>query len=372
MKDHVDNNRKQYSELIERQKELQCLYKVKAILKEEHFALGDILLKIIAEIPYGYQFPEICQAVIHIGDEEYCLPGHKCSEIMQTAKIRLHDEEIGEIRVCYSQPVNTDSGEIFLSEEQTLIETIAESISQYITIQHFREKMKEDRNFSENLKIPQGLGKWLIDMKINKNQTRDLLTTKIHFRKGDLILKQGAHASYFVLLTEGLIKAYLEDLNNRSFTFKIIRPYDFIGLSSMSGSSNYGFSASALVPSSGYLIRKEDFQSVVEKNPEFCLRIFDWYSRSFDLLYHKLDFLGNKQAFGRIADTLLYLWEEIFDRKIITKDIPRKIIAELSGMSNENGVRILSGLKAEGIIGISKQGIEIIKPDKLRTYKIVS
>ena len=372
MKKSIDEIKQKLADLIERQKELQCLYKVNSILKEENLSFDNILYKIIMEIPNGYQFPEICKGMILIGDKEFKSPGLRITELMQSAKIRMQETEIGEIRVFYTKPVATAPGQVFLPEEQTLIDTIAESISQYITIQHFREIVREGQDFSVHLKIPSDLGKWLSNLKIDKDQTKELLTTRVNFRKGELILKQGAHTSYIVLLTDGLVKAYLEDINNRSFTFKVVRPYNFIGLTSIFGSSNYGFSATAIVPSSGYLIRKDIFHSIAEKNPGFSLRIFEWYCKNSDLLYHKLNCLGNKQAFGRIADTLLYLWEDIFDRKVIGKDITRKIIAEMSGMSNENGVRILSELKSEEIICLSKEGIEILKPEKLRTFVIVS
>jgi hypothetical protein len=47
------------------------------------------------------------------------------------------------------------------------------------------------------------------------------------------------------------------------------------------------------------------------------------------------------------------------------------MLSELSGMSNENGVRILSELKAEGIIRTGKFGIELTDPEKLKTYIMV-
>jgi len=372
MSKSIDEIKKQVAELNERQKELKCLYNVNTILKEEHLSLEEILLNIALEIPNGYRFPGCCQSMILIHGKEIRPPGLIITDFRHSSKIRLQDSEIGEINVYYSKPVELHNGQVFLNEEQKLIDTIAESISHYITLQHFREVMRDNQAMNVAQKAGPAFEKWLSDLYLSTDQSASLLSARINFRKGELILKQGTHSSYVVLFAEGLAKAYVEDLNQRSVTFKIIKPFDFIGLSSLFGNTSNGFSVSAVVSSSGYIIRKDIIQTIVEQNPRFNLQIFEWYGKNFDLLYHRLNMLGNKQALGRIADSLLYLWEEVSDHGIIASSITRKIIAELSGMSNENGVRILSELKAEEIIATGKGGIEILKPDKLRTYIMVS
>lgn len=372
MRKSIDEIKKQVAELNERQKELKCLYNVNTILKEDHLSLEEILLKITQEIPNGYRFPENCQSTILIHGKEIKSSGWIVPKFKQSSKISLQDEEIGEIQVYYTREVELHKGMVFLNEEQKLIDTIAESISHYITLQHFREVIKDNQARTPVLKDGPAFEKWLSDLNLSTVHTAALLSARINFRKGEMILKQGTHASYVVLFAEGLAKAYVEDINQRNVTFKIVKPYDFVGLSSLFGGASNGFSVSAVVSSSGYIIRKDIFQSIVEQNPGFNLRIFEWYGKNFGLLYHRLNMLGNKQALGRMADALLYLWEEVSDHGIIDHTITRKMIAELSGMSNENGVRILSELKTEGIITTSKSGIEILKPDKLRTFILVS
>ena len=69
-----------------------------------------------------------------------------------------------------------------------------------------------------------------------------------------------------------------------------------------------------------------------------------------------------------MAEVLLYLWKDVFDKKIIENFITRRIIAELSGMSTENAVRILSELKNDGIIESGKEGITVLNIELLETY----
>ena len=367
-----DEISRQLTALNERQKELWCLYTINTILKDSRLSLDEMMNQIILEIPNGYQFPENCQALILLNGKEY-KPDHLiASGTPQMARIRQNGKETGEIRVYCHLNTNPPALQHFLLEEQKLIDTIAESISQTITLQHYMELMKDAFEFSDHLKIPVSMGKWLADQHLSQEDIKTLLTTPIRFKKGELILKQGAHASYAVLITEGLVKAYLEDINSHILTIKIIKPFDFIGLSSIFGKGAYGFSATAITASSGYLVKKELLKTIAENNTKFNFRLLNWYSDNFELLYHKMNLIGNKQAFGRIADVLLYLWDQVFDKKIIENNITRKVMAELSGMSVENAVRILSELKSEGVIVTRTSGIEIVNPEKLRTYILVS
>ena len=372
MRKSIHEIRKQLEELNERQKELRCLYNINTILRNEQLSSDEIMLRITEEIPGGYRFPDKCKSMICINGNEIASPGSIITEFRQSSTIKIQDEVIGEVIVYYTGAVPLFEGKIFLDEEQKLIDTIGESIGHFLTIRHLLEITSESQGPGSHQKDYPGFEKWLSAFKINKEQTAKLLTTRIHFRKGELILKQGAIASYMVLITEGIAKAYVEDLNKRNLTIRIIKPFEFIGLSSLSGGGTNGFAVSAIVPSSGYLISKEVFQSITEENPRFNLRILSWYAKKSELLYHRLNIIGNKQAPGRLADALLYLWEEVFDHKVIDPCITRKIIAELGGMSVENGVRILSELKSEGIISTGKEGIEIFKPEKLRTLIMVS
>lgn len=362
--------RKLVSDLNERQKELGCLYKISSILKKSTDFIDEILLKIVDVIPTGYQFSEICKVQIIFKGKIFQSKDLQETELKQSAKIVFEDLDVGEVNVFYVKPIKSETGGIFLYEEQELINAIAEEISQYITIQQLRKLIENNKEVSEKFNIPIELGQYLSKYHFQENEIKEILSTRVEFKKGELILKQGTLVSYMVLLAKGLVKVDVEDLKGRSYTYKIVKPFEFIGLTSMFGNGNYSFTASAISPSTGYLIRKEWIRSNIKENTTFNLELLNRYGENLSLAYNKMNFLANKQALGRLAETLLYLWKDIFDNKIIENSITRKIIAELCGMSTENAVRILSEFKNEGVINISKQGIEIIKKELLETYSI--
>ncbi|MCD4664248.1 MAG: Crp/Fnr family transcriptional regulator [Bacteroidales bacterium] len=362
--------RKLVNELNERQKELNCLYKINDILKNDDVPIEEILLKIVETLPLGFQFPDICKAQIIFNGKAFQSKGFQITELKQTAKIKFEGTEVGEIQVFYIKPVKSETRRIFLIEEQLLINSIAEDISQYVSMQQYREFLHSGKEVSERLHIPAELSNWLSGLKLQENEIKEILSTSVVFKKGELIFKQGTLVSYMVILTSGLAKVHIEDLKGRSYIYKLVKPFELVGLSSMFGKGNYGFTATAILNSSGYLVRRETIRETIEKNIKFNYEILNRYSENLSLAYHKMNFLANKQALGRLADTLLYLWKDIFDEKTIENSITRKIIAELSGMSTENAVRIMSEFKNDGVITISKEGIQIIKPELLETYSL--
>jgi CRP/FNR family transcriptional regulator, polysaccharide utilization system transcription regulator len=146
----------------------------------------------------------------------------------------------------------------------------------------------------------------------------------------------------------------------------ISMPYDFIALSSLFG-NNYYFSTTALTSSLVYLIDKQVFIQLLTQNPSFNFAIMKWYCNSYKTIFQKLNCVANKQAIGRMADTLLYLCHDVFNSNIIPSTITRKDIASLSGISTENAVRILSDFKNDGIISTMSNQLEVNKMDILKT-----
>lgn len=316
MKKTPDNISKLVNELNERQKELSCLYKVNDILKNDELPIEDILLNILETIPFGYKFPEICKVSILLDGKEYQSKDLQKTELKQTAKIKFNEADVGEIQVYYIKPVKLETRPVFLFEEQQLINTIAENISQYIAMQHFKQLLHNSKEISEKLHIPVELGNWLSDLNLKEYEIEEILSTSVVFKKGDIIFKQGTLVSYLVILADGLVKVHIEDLKGRSYIYKLAKPFELIGLSALFGKGNYGFTATAILPSTGYLVRRETVKKIIEQNIKFNFEILNRYSENLSLAYHKMNFLANKQALGRLSETLLYLWRDIFDEKL--------------------------------------------------------
>lgn len=136
--------------LKERAKELNCLYQVQEILGDPEKSLETICDEIIAAIPPGWQYPEICQAEIRLYGKscrsEQFIPSHW----IQKAEIHIQEEIIGEIRVSYREKrPHMDEGP-FLKEERKLINTIAELIGYYIFNRQLKAVFQEQKLLDQN------------------------------------------------------------------------------------------------------------------------------------------------------------------------------------------------------------------------------
>lgn len=145
--------------LQERAKELQCLYDIENVLSDEKKDFHHIFNKIVDIIPNGWQFPPFCHAIIELDDNLFFLQESDVPELSQTAELIVDNNIVGKIVVFYKDLPLTK--EVFLAEEQKLLNTIANRLSIFIfncrlkkTIKLLSEKkdITNEQNYLEDYK----------------------------------------------------------------------------------------------------------------------------------------------------------------------------------------------------------------------------
>ncbi len=357
--------------LTERGKELNCIYQVNDLLRDYTVDLQGVFAELTRILPEAWRYADICKAsIIYEGSVFESEPFVK-TKLKQWAPIALEDQVVGEVQVYYTKPVTNEKG-IFLKEEQRLLNTVAEKLSGFILL----KRLKEAVNRQQEAPVTSTAGQqptihsWLAGIGLTEEEIGRCTRVKIDFRKGETICKQGALNAYIMIFAEGLAKAYLEGYQEKGLNFKVIQPFDFIGLTSVKGTDCYRYSVSGITPCKVYLTDKEEFLAIAASNKAFQEYLIGYYCDLCGSMLNRLHCVANKQAPGRIADVLLYLANEVFRSSYIPTVISRKDIAELAGMSTESAVRILSELKNDGIIKVVKDGIELLRPELIRTISI--
>lgn len=193
----------------------------------------------------------------------------------------------------------------------------------------------------------------------------DHYKVQIQYSMGEDVCKQGAFASSIIYILDGLIKLSIEGPNNKSFILRIVNPAEFIGLSSLFGENTYHYSARTLMDTTICMIEKESINKLIRENGVFASEIIKWHCNIATHHYKKIKSLTYKQLHGRLADTLIYLSREDFKIKNVFQYMTRKDLAELSAMSTEGAVRILSEFDRDGIIKLKGKDIKILDLDKL-------
>ena len=119
-------------ELRERAKELNCLYQVQELLNTPGIGIDQVCEGIIEAIPPGWQYPDICQAQISLGDRDYQTAGFQGGQSGLLQDVVIQEEVVGKISVLYTEERPEESEGPFLKEERKLINTIAELLGMFL------------------------------------------------------------------------------------------------------------------------------------------------------------------------------------------------------------------------------------------------
>ncbi len=187
----------------------------------------------------------------------------------------------------------------------------------------------------------------------------------VRFKKGETIRKQGTFMSHVISINSGLAKVFLEGIEQRSAIIRIVKPTNFIGGPGIYLDQRHHFTITALTDTTVCFIELSVFTDIIDTNRSFAHEFMKDYSKNILSVYNRLLILTQKQMPGRMADTLLYLFEEIFESPKFTMHLSRQDISELSGMSKDSAVKILREFQNDGIINLNENEMELIDREAL-------
>lgn len=119
--------------LLERAKELSCLYAVDEILQNKTLTLPGVIRELAFTIPMGFTSPEACRVKVTVNSETFMLPDFVKAEEMHRCSILSDGEEsIGEISVGYIPSILVVDCPL-LEEEVKLLNSISRRISIWVT-----------------------------------------------------------------------------------------------------------------------------------------------------------------------------------------------------------------------------------------------
>lgn len=211
---------------------------------------------------------------------------------------------------------------------------------------------------------------------IEENTSFDLLTADelamvegnqvtLDYKKGEIICKQGSHASHIIVLRQGLVKVYLEG-TPKNLILTIMPSGQLIGLPSIfEGNNVFLYSVSAYVDSQVKMINIDIIRQLIRTNAGFAARIINVLNESTAQNYGRFFSLMQKQLHGRMADILLCLSQRIFKHTTFHLPLSRNDLGELTGMSTESVIRIFKDFKDNGLISVKGKTIELLDVPKL-------
>jgi CRP/FNR family transcriptional regulator len=189
--------------------------------------------------------------------------------------------------------------------------------------------------------------------------------TQVLFRKGENLTKQGAFASFVLFIVNGFVKQYVEDEGSKNFNLRIIKPGDFVGLSSVFTKESFNYSTSAITETLAILIEKEALEKIVKHNGLFGFNIIKRYCEQNAGLFELIKNIKFKQMHGNLAETILYIDSFKSDNKSLFSLLSRKDIADFAGTSTESAIKLLKSFEKDKLISLKEKDIIIKNRDKL-------
>lgn len=188
---------------------------------------------------------------------------------------------------------------------------------------------------------------------------------EVIFDPGETIFKQGSSSTHTVTLTSGLAKLYLEG-KHRNIIMKLIKPRDFFGGPGIFVDQRHHYTVKAITKCTCCFMDANLFKKLVKQNRDFSEAYIKMINRKSILSFGKILELTQKQMPGRVAGTLLYLTNEVYEASDVKLDITRQELAELSGMTKESAIRILKEFKDAGYVSLEGQHLVIHDEENLQ------
>lgn len=194
--------------------------------------------------------------------------------------------------------------------------------------------------------------------------------SKNKFKKGELIFKEGSPADYIIYVREGFVKHCKTGFGGNDIILSIAKKGAYLSIQNITGlhTKNY-FSAVAISEVEVCFIATECFLKLLKQNGHFAVEIISYIFTDEMNYFDRLINNVQQQITGRLAGSLLYFKNQLYNQNPYELNITKSELASLLGTSRESVSRILKDFQDMKIISMNKNNIEILNENKLNEIK---
>ncbi len=199
----------------------------------------------------------------------------------------------------------------------------------------------------------------------------EIIRSKSHqvkYRKGEVIYRQGTRCSSLIFLHQGIVKFNYEYSSGKNFITTIVIGPKLLGGANLFFGDTCIFSIIAVEDCEVCHIDSGALMTVCMAHGNYVLALAAQMVNMFQASIFNFISLAHNQVYGRVADVLIYLHENVYNDGVYSFHLTRKELAEFAGCSHENMINSLSKLNKEGTIRF--EGKEIIILDLPRLYQL--
>lgn len=189
------------------------------------------------------------------------------------------------------------------------------------------------------------------------------------YKKKQVIYSAGNHPNRLYYIVSGKVKTYKTNEDGKDLVTDLYSAGDFLGYTALLEASVYNDTAEALEETEIAVIPKEDFDNLVNKNPEVARRFIKLLAHNVFAKEDQLLGMAYNSLRKKVADSLIMLQKKYHYKKEenFSIDISRESLATIAGTATESLVRTLSDFRSEKLIDIVDGKIIITNQKKLES-----
>lgn len=191
-----------------------------------------------------------------------------------------------------------------------------------------------------------------------------------HFKKGELLFKEGDTMTGMFFINTGLVKVHKHWNDDKELILRIARNGDIVGHRGLGTDTIYPVSATALEPTDVCYIDLDFFNSTLKVNPDYLYSLMMFFAAELKESEKRMRNLAHMSVKGRISNALLFLRQKfgINREGSIHLALSRQDLASYTGTTYETLFRVMNELADEKAIKLDGKSIFILDEDVLINY----
>jgi CRP/FNR family transcriptional regulator len=186
------------------------------------------------------------------------------------------------------------------------------------------------------------------------------------------IFMEGEPGDAFYFVKKGTIKLFQVLEDGREKILHFVGEGEIFAEVLLFDGGPYPATAQTLEDTEVGIIRNADMEKLLSQHGEIAVKIIKVMSRRLRQAQQHSRDLALKGAYGRLAGSLLQLARDYGtpreDGMTIDLNLSQQELASLIGTTRETVARILSDFKRLGLVGVERQRITILEPQRLAEW----
>ena len=191
-----------------------------------------------------------------------------------------------------------------------------------------------------------------------------------HFKKGELLFKEGETMTGMYFINTGLVKVHKHWNNDKELILRIAKDGDIVGHRGLGTDTIYPVSGTALEPTDVCYVDLDFFNSTLKVNPGYLYQLMMFFASELKESEKRMRNLAHMSVKGRVANALLFLRQKFgtSPEGSINILLSRQDLASYTGTTYETLFRIMNELSEENVIKMDGKNIFILNEKRLSDH----